>query len=249
MTTPQPLIDMTLALGEPSRDYVIIGEGNTSTRVDTDTFYVKASGHQMASITADGFVGVKLAPILDLLDDPPATRSEMKAQMMDARIDPTGDRAPSIETSFHAMLLAETGIRFVGHTHPSPVNQLACSIHAETFATRRQFPDHAVVCGPEACFVPYADPGLPLAIIMRDRLREFTERRGYAPREMVLANHGLIALGETPEEVLNITAMSVKAAQIMLGSFSVGGPTFMDPDEADHIYNRPDEIYRRDLFK
>ena len=114
---------------------------------------------------------------------------------------------------------------------------------------RHQFPYHAVVCGPEACFVPYGDPGLQLAILMRDSLREFTERRGYAPREMVLANHGLIALGDTPEEVLNITAMSVKAAKIMVGSFSVGGPTFMDPDEADHIYTRPDEIYRRDLFK
>ena len=41
------LINMTRALGEPAMDYVIIGEGNTSMRIDEDSFFVKASGHQM----------------------------------------------------------------------------------------------------------------------------------------------------------------------------------------------------------
>ena len=73
------LINMTRALGEPAMDYVIIGEGNTSMRIDEDSFFVKASGHQMNNIGEDGFVAVRLAPMLALLDDPPQTLTEQKA--------------------------------------------------------------------------------------------------------------------------------------------------------------------------
>ena len=72
----ESLIEMTRALGEPQNDYVIIGEGNTSMTIDAESFAVKASGHQMHNISADGFVTVYFEPILGLLDDPPATMSE-----------------------------------------------------------------------------------------------------------------------------------------------------------------------------
>ena len=72
------LIEMTRALGEPSMNYVIIGEGNTSLRLDEESFLVKASGHQMRNIDKDGFVAVRIAPMLAMLDDPPATLSEQK---------------------------------------------------------------------------------------------------------------------------------------------------------------------------
>jgi rhamnose utilization protein RhaD (predicted bifunctional aldolase and dehydrogenase) len=134
------LASMTRTLGEPHRDYVIVGEGNTSMRIDDDSFYVKASGQQMERIEPEGFVAVRFEPVLALFDDPPQTRTEQKERMMAARVDPSNEIAPSIETSFHAMLLHDTGAAFVGHTHPTPVNQLACSNHCADFCRETALP-------------------------------------------------------------------------------------------------------------
>jgi rhamnose utilization protein RhaD (predicted bifunctional aldolase and dehydrogenase) len=244
----QQLLAMTRTLGEPHRQYVIIGEGNTSCRIDGETFYVKASGQQMANMTESGFVAVHLAPIIAMLNNPPQTQSEQKAIASNARVNPNVTVVPSIEVSFHAMLLHECQVQFVGHTHPVAVNRLLCSSRAQDFARRRIFPDEAVLCGPESALVEYADPGLPLAIAMRDSVRAYLDKLGEAPKVILLQNHGMIALGQTPAEVLNITEMCVKAATILAGAYAVGEPVFMDEAEVMHIYRRPDEIYRRNQF-
>ncbi len=256
------LVNMTRALGEPAKDYVIIGEGNTSMRIDDESFYVKASGHQMHNISESGFVAVRFQPMLATLDDPPRTLSEQKAITNSAIID--ADSAfpsnalggtegglalsPSIEVSFHAMLLHDCGVKFIGHTHPTIINQIMCSEYAADFALKRRFPDEVVLCGPQSALVPYADPGLPLAILMRQRLRKFMAAHGEAPKLILLENHGMIALGDSPAEILNITAMAVKAARIHLGALLTGKPTYLPEAEVWHLYRRPDEIYRRNLF-
>lgn len=146
------------------------------------------------------------------------------------------------------MLLWECGVRYIGHTHPVAVNRLLCSAHAETFAKRRIFPDEVVLCGPESAFVPYVDPGLPLAFAIRDAVRDYMARYDEAPKVILLANHGMIALGQSSTEVLNITAMCVKAAEILWGALATGEVRFMSEADVMHIYKRPDEIYRRKLF-
>ena len=270
MTKPlDSLVDMTRALGEPALDYVIIGEGNTSMRIDDDSFYVKASGHQMHNISEDGFVAVRFEPMLALLDDPPRTLTEQKAITQSAVLPPDASggtegglailpdasaetlrslASPSIEVSFHAMLLNDCEVKFIGHTHPTAINQIMCSEDAADFALKRRFPDEVVLCGPQSALVPYADPGLPLAIIMRQRVREFMAAQGEAPKLILLENHGMIALGDSPAEILNITAMAVKAARIHLGALLTGKPTYLPDEEVWHLYRRPDEIYRRNLF-
>ena len=246
--TPQSLIDMTRALGEPARDYVIIGEGNTSMRIDEESFAVKASGQQMRGIEAGGFVAMRFAPLLALLDDPPASAAAQKAITQSARVDPNDARSPSIEVSFHAMLLHECAARYIGHTHPTVINQLMCSEFAADFAFKRRFPDEVVLCGPRSALAPYADPGLPLALVMRDSVRAYMAEQGEAPKLILLENHGMIALGDTPSEILNITAMAVKAARVHLGALLTGKPTYLPEDEVWHLYGRPDELYRRRLF-
>lgn len=244
----ESLVKMTRALGEPALDYVIVGEGNTSMRIDDESFLVKASGHQMRDIGADGFVAVRFAPMLAMLDDPPGALSRQKAISQSAKVDPADARSPSIEVSFHAMLLHEVGVTTVGHTHPTAINQVLCSGYAADFAQQRRFPDEVVLCGPQSALVPYADPGLPLALVMRDRVRAYMAQHGEAPKLILLENHGMIALGDTPGEILNITAMAVKAARIFLGALLTGQPTRLPDDEVQHLYRRPDEIYRRRLF-
>ncbi len=57
----------------------------------------------------------------------------------------------------------------------------------------------------------------------------------------MMQNHGLIALGRTAQEVENITAMAVKAARVLLGTYALGGPHFLSPAAVDRIHTRPDE--------
>ena len=48
------LVEMSRYLGAPERGYAILGEGNSSARIDEETFWVKASGTTMARIDAGG---------------------------------------------------------------------------------------------------------------------------------------------------------------------------------------------------
>lgn len=244
----QQILDLTRTLGQPQLEYVIIGEGNTSYRIDADTFLIKASGRGMNGIDESGFVAVRFDPILALFDRQDADRAALQQAMIDAKVDPTSSGRPSVEVTFHAMLLRGCDARCIAHTHPVAVNGLLCSTRARQFADHRLFPDEAVLCGPRSVFVPYVDPGLPLAAAIRDEVRAYMDEYGEAPKVILLQNHGLIALGQTPTEALNITAMCVKAAKIFTGACAAGEPVFMSEADIMHIYRRPDEIYRRQMF-
>lgn len=248
MNAPSSLVEMTRVLGQPQMNYVIIGEGNTSTRADDNSFWIKASGQQMFNIQPDGFVQVYFDPILAMLDEPPGDLAAQKSVMQAAKVDTASPLMPSVEVGFHAMLLHECGVAYIGHTHPNEVNRIMCSTRAQDFAANRLFPDECVLCGPVSILVPYIDPGLPLATAMRQQVRRYMETWGDPPKVILLANHGLITLGQTPSEVLNITAMCVKAAAIFAGACAVGEPVFMAREDILHICRRPDEIYRRRQF-
>jgi rhamnose utilization protein RhaD (predicted bifunctional aldolase and dehydrogenase) len=243
---PPDLLRLTRTLGQPPANLVVVGEGNTSARVDGQTFWIKASGHGMHDIAEAGFVQVAFEGVLDLLESD-LSGSALQEAMLAARVDQNAPR-PSVEVTFHASLLHGCEVNFIGHTHPLTVNGILCSTRAEQFARNRLFPDEAVLCGPESVFVPYVDPGLPLARAIRDEVRKYMDAYGEAPKVILLQNHGLIVLGNTAQEVLNVTAMCVKAAGIFLGACTAGEPVFMSREDILHICKRPDEIYRRKLF-
>lgn len=246
--TLKSLVDLSRTLGEPQRELVIIGEGNTSIRVDDESFWIKASGQEMETIDASGFVQIRFAPILAMLDDPTLPADRQKAIAEEAKVDPNSPARPSVEVSFHAVLLHDCGVNCIAHTHPVAINRILCSSRAQQFAYNRLFPDDVVLCGPRSVFVPYIDPGLPLAVEIRKQVNIYMDEEGEAPKVIVMANHGLIALGQNPVEALKITAMAVKSAHIFAGACSVGEPVFMSHDDIYHIYKRPDEIYRRKRF-
>ena len=64
-----------------------------------------------------------------------------------------------------------------------------------------------------------------------------------------MENHGVIALGSTPQEVLNITQMLVKTCRILAGALVAGGPRFLAPEHVERIDRRPDELARRKDFQ
>ena len=248
-TVLRALVEMSLKLGRPERDLVILGEGNTSALCDDGTFWVKASGAQLPIIDANGFVHLRLAPVCALADRESLSDDEFKAALDAAKVDPTEAARPSTETVFHALALTEGGARFVGHTHPVAVNALACSVAMTEAIAGRLFPDEIVVCGPAPAYVPYTDPGFALAKAVREALRTYMSEWGQPPKVVVMQNHGLIALGSSPDEVDNITAMYVKACRILVGTYAFGGPHFLSAEQVARIHTRPDEVYRRRLLR
>ena len=239
------LVALSNHLGDPAMDCAILGEGNTSTRADAETFWVKASGFELRTITAKGFVRVAFDRVFDLLDRPALSDAEVKAGLSAAKVDPAAIAHPSVETLLHAIGLNLEGVNFIGHTHPVAVNSLTCSVGFEAAFAGRLFPDEIVICGPAPLLVPYVDPGVPLARYIQQQLAVYADRYGQPPRVILMQNHGLIALGRTPQQVENITLMMVKTARILLGAITAGGPRFMAQADVDRIHTRPDELYRR----
>jgi hypothetical protein len=87
---------------------------------------------------------------------------------------------------------------------------------------------------------------LKLAQGIRSAVIAYIKRLSRPPRVIVLANHGLIALGSTPESVLAATLMATKAAEIFAGAFAISArPSFLTPAQVERIAGRPDEHYRQ----
>jgi rhamnose utilization protein RhaD (predicted bifunctional aldolase and dehydrogenase) len=234
-------------LGREDRKLAILGEGNTSARIAADSFIVKASGSNLATLAPGGVTACRFDPLVSLLEAKGMADTAVDERLLAARVDPASKK-PSVEAMFHAWLLTLPGVNFVGHTHPVAVNKILCTKHARTFATRRMCPDEIVCCGTEFVFVPYVDPGLKLAQAIRRAVLAYVKRLARAPRVILLENHGLIALGATPEAVMAATLMAVKAAEIFSGAVALGSPRFLSPAVAARIAGRPDELYREKML-
>lgn len=242
------LITLSNNLGNPANDYVILGEGNTSARVDADTFWVKASGKELRAIDRSGFVRVRFDRALALLETTDLSDGDVRSALAAAKVNPDTPAHPSVETVLHASALKLEGINFVGHTHPTAINALTCAALFETAVGGRLFPDEIVVCGPAPVVVPYTDPGAPLARKVRDLIDRFIDDYREVPKVILMQNHGLIALGRTAQQVENITAMAVKTARVLLGTYALGGPHVLTSQAVDRIHTRPDELYRRGVI-
>lgn len=241
----QRMLDLSRQLGREERRLAILGEGNTSTRLSAESFVVKASGSSLSTLDENGVSECEFAKLLPLLETQGMSDAEIDEALLAARVSPEAKK-PSVEAIFHAYLLTLPGVNFVGHTHPIAVNVLLCSKHGRTFAARRIFPDEIVCCGVESVFVPYTDPGLKLSQAIRTAVEESISRLSRPPRVILLENHGLIALGATPEAVIAATLMAVKAAEIFAGAAAISGePQFLTPEQVERIAGRPDEHYRQ----
>lgn len=245
---PDSFVELSRTLGDPAEDMVILAEGNTSARAGEDRFWVKASGRSLREISAAGFVLVRFEPLLAALDRT-LTDEEVREVLREANDDPASGKVPSVEAFMHAWLLRLPGVHVVGHTHPTALLPLLCLEESETLANSRLFPDEIVCCGQYACWVPYVDPGIELAKAITRSVTAFQEQHGQLPKVLWLQNHGLIALGATPAEVISASRMSVKAARVWQGLLAMGRPIHILPDGLrERIENRPDEHFRQKML-
>ncbi|HEY1788047.1 MAG TPA: class II aldolase/adducin family protein [Verrucomicrobiae bacterium] len=238
------LIELSHELGREERQLAILGEGNVSAGLDSEEFYVKASGSQLADIDADGFTRVRMAPVFDALESPDKSDDEVRKILEDSRVDKKA-RLPSVETFLHAICLREGGAKWVGHTHPVSVLRILCSTLGAAPFLHHIFPDAIVVCGRHLAVVPYVDPGIRLAAALRASLQQFIAEHKTSPKVILMLNHGPVVLGQSPRDVLNTMLMLDKWAKILAGNYIAGGPRFLDGKLSDRIDNRPDEHYRR----
>jgi len=242
--TLENLLQLSHELGQESRGLAILGEGNTSTQRDDETFWVKASGTNLANLQPEQVVACRTADVLALLEREQVSDEDIHLALLNCRLDPAALK-PSVEVLFHGYLLSLPEINFVGHVHSIAVNQILCSPRAQDFAEKRIFPDEIVCCGAESVLVPYVDPGLPLALAIREKTRAYIKKRGTYPRLILLENHGVIALGPSHQSVLAALLMAEKTAQIWVGAAALGGPIFLTEQNVQRIAQRPDEHYRQ----
>lgn len=243
-TLRDDLIVLSHELGSEARQFALLGEGNTSVCCGDGTFWVKASGSRLGTLDAGGVSRVRLEPVLKLLERDTVSEEEVEAELVAALVDPS-HKKPSVETFLHALCLSEGGAVWVGHTHTVSVNQILCSERGAEPFRRHIFPDAVVVCGLHPAVVPYLDPGFALAKAVRLELHRFASEHGHLPKILLMENHGIVALGQSATEVLNIHLMADKWAKTLLGTYALGGPRFLPDDEAARIDSRLDEHYRR----
>lgn len=240
MTNPSlilsELVDLSHWLGAPGRDCVILAEGNTSARLDDETFLVKASGSELGGVEPKGFVEVRRADILAMLRLNPFNPQQTRLELAKAKVDPGQSGEPSIETPLHAICLGLPGVAFVGHTHPVAINALVCSQGFEQVLSQRIYPDQVIACGPRSLQVPFAEPGMALGKALQQSLSNYLERWGEPPKTIYLRNHGFVALGASADEVKGLTQMAIKAARILAGTAAFGGPAGMDSIDVDSMH-------------
>jgi len=243
-STASELVWLGREIGREERGLVLLSEGSVSARLDEHRFLVKASGAQLASLEVKDLVEVRGANIQMLFEQSFLDSKEFEKELMECRIDPEAPK-PSTELLFHHWLLSLEGIRFVAHAHPVSANQILCSPQGETFAQQRMLPDEILACGTVSVFVPYADPGVPLAREIRAKVTLYQRRSfGRVPKVILLQNHGIITLGDTAEAALRAMLMVEKAARVFVGAALLGGPVFMQQHQVQRV-DRPSEDGRR----
>ena len=213
-------IEMSQRFGRDP-EYTRGGGGNSSVKAG-GIVYIKPSGVSLAAIEADDLVPLATEPLLELLlhggdeaDEAripgapdPVMRAAAKVRMGEAK-----GRRPSVELMFHSLLPE----RFVLHTHAIVPNAVTCNIDGEALM--------GDLFGDDALWVPYTDPGLPLARKIHELREAHVARTGQAaPRITFMGDHGIIVsadsiaeIAELNEHVLGTVRGALEKSGIVVG--------------------------------
>ncbi|RFC67166.1 MULTISPECIES: class II aldolase/adducin family protein [Mesorhizobium] len=184
--------------------------GNTSLKAG-DVLWIKASGTWLAHARdREIMVPVSMKPLIEAVRafDPRADRAQ---EFVVAHLNPSGLR-PSIETTVHALLPH----RIVLHSHC--VDTIAIAVRTDCEQVLRER-----LSGINWALVPYARPGLPLALAIDARL-------GGKPDVLVLANHGLVVGADTVAEAETL----LREVKSRLATAPRATPAF-DPAELEKL--------------
>lgn len=189
------LIEISNLLGA-DKNYVIAGGGNSSFK-DENTLWVKASGQSLAKLTEEGLVALDRKKLQEIAlksysEDPLQREEQVKNDLNNSILDPSGKTRPSVETSLHEMIR----YRFIVHLHPSLINGVLCSRNAKNLIARHH--------GDESLFVSYTDPGYTLFKKLEKEIMEYRVKHTRDPQVILLENHGVFVGADSAGEVQKI---------------------------------------------
>jgi rhamnose utilization protein RhaD (predicted bifunctional aldolase and dehydrogenase)/NAD(P)-dependent dehydrogenase (short-subunit alcohol dehydrogenase family) len=218
-------------LGADSK-LVLHGGGNTSVKASASNLlgelvpaiYVKASGHDLASIEPQGHAGLEL-DYLQRLRELPELNDEAMVREIRSRLFDYRSPNPSIETLVHAFLPA----KFIDHTHADAILGLTNQVDGKELI-QEAFGDDVVILN-------YVKPGFNLA-------RATAEAVEAAPnaKAAVWMLHGLVTWGETARDAYERTIQLVTRAEEVLAQRPTPGLQVAVSTELDRARQRWNEV-------
>ncbi len=221
-----------------NEELVLAGGGNTSAK-DGDVMYIKGSGTQLATITAEGFVKMNRAALADIFTkeyptDDDAREAQALADLTAAKMPGEENKRPSVETLLHSLFPH----RFVFHVHPALVNGLTCSVEGES-AAEELFGDGFV-------WIESCKPGYTLSKICYDKMNAYKAQTGKDADMLLLQNHGIFIAADTVEEIgdkLAAIMSKLNAAVVREPDFDSGD---YDGEKAQKCFDVIYELYGDD---
>lgn len=167
---------------------VLHGGGNTSVKDAVknifgdieEILFVKGSGHDLATIQADGFAPVRLKALTRLATLERLTDTKMARLQRSAMTDPEAPD-PSIE----AMLHANIPYKYVDHTHADAVVTITNSPRGQALL-QEIYQDRVLI-------VPYIKPGFKLA---QKIIKMAGDTKWEKIEGMILLHHGVFTFGD-----------------------------------------------------
>ncbi|MBC8162685.1 MAG: class II aldolase/adducin family protein, partial [Roseiflexaceae bacterium] len=180
--------------------------GNTSVkRLETDhmgreveVLWVKGSGSDVATITEQGFAGLRMADMLPLLGRAAMSDEDMIAYLANATHALNRPRQ-SIETLLHAF----TPARHVDHTHPDAVISLACASNGRALCEE--------LWGERMVWVDFIRPGFTLSKWIGAGIRSNPHAE-----LVVMGKHGLVTWGDDSHATYDRTIAVIQEAEAFI---------------------------------
>jgi len=190
-------------------ELVLAGGGNTSVKTE-DTLWVKGSGTQLATITAEGFVAMdrkKLAEILtkEYPSEDQAREAAYTADVMTAKCPGEEGKRPSVEVLLHH-LFPQT---YILHVHPAMVNGLTCGQDGEKLARE--------LLGEELLWIGIVRPGYTLARLCCDEMAAYKARTGKDVDLILMQNHGIFFAGNDLDEIAALVSRVMSKLEAHVG--------------------------------
>lgn len=188
-----------------NKSLVLHGGGNTSVKVteknilgeEEEILYVKGSGWDLETITAEGFSPVRLEHLKKLAGLSELPDSVMVNELV-THLKKSSAPVPSVEAILHAII----PYRYVDHTHADAFVAISNSKNGDEIVKK--------IYGNTVVYVPYIMPGFDLSRLAAEILKKdlTPDKKG-----MVLLNHGVFSFGDTAEESYNRMIELVKLAE------------------------------------
>ncbi len=206
--TAAELLARSHRLGADPRNTNFAG-GNTSakgtgtdpvTGTDVELMWVKGSGGDLGTLTAEGLAALRLDRLRALSAVYPGIeREDEMVAAFDYCLHGKGGAAPSIDTAMHGLVDAA----HVDHLHPDSGIALACAADGEAL-TKECFGERVV-------WVPWRRPGFQLGLDIAAVKKAHPQAIG-----CVLGGHGITAWGATSEECERNSLDIIRTAETFL---------------------------------